>query len=240
MKLSDLRVKIYADGADLKSICRLNENPLIKGFTTNPTLMRRAGINNYEVFARSAIEVVRGKPISFEVLSDEKEEMYTQAFKISKWGTGVYVKIPIINSRGESMEDAVRELSLSGISVNVTAILSLSQLTTAMRSLAHNVPSVLSVFAGRVADTGLDAYSLMTEARRKLRHQDLEQCELLWASVREPFNIHQADLSGCEIITVPEDILKKAVDMCDRNLEEVSLETVQMFVRDTREAGYSL
>lgn len=167
MKLSEMRVKIYADGADLKSIRRLNENPLIKGFTTNPTLMRRAGVSNYEQFALEALEVVGGKPISFEVLSDEKEEMFTQAVKISRWAPNVYVKIPIINSRGESMADAIRELSLTGVGVNVTAILSLSQLTIAMGSLAINVPSVLSVFAGRVADTGLDAFALMRAARQK-------------------------------------------------------------------------
>ncbi len=240
MKLSDLRVKIYADGADLKTIIRLNEDPLIKGFTTNPTLMRQAGVTDYEGFCKSAIEAVQGKPISFEVFSDVPAEMMRQAYRINTWGNNVYVKIPIISIDGEPMYSLIRELSANGICVNVTAVLGLWQVADVMKVLQADVPSVISIFAGRVADTGIDTEHFMRSARDKLKFAGLPSTELLWASVREPLNIYQADATGCEIITVPDNILKKAVLMQGRDLTEVCLETVRMFSHDAEASGYAL
>ena len=240
MKLSDLRVKIYADGADLKDIIRDTQNPLIKGFTTNPTLMLRSGVDDYSNFARAALEVVGDKPISFEVFADEPEDMFVQGLKISKWGPNVYVKIPITNTRGSSTRDAIRELSLEGVKVNITAVVSLTQVTEAIKCLVCDVPAIISVFAGRVADTGLDAGQLMFEAGRKLLFSSRPNCELLWASTREPYNLYEADKCGCDIITVPHAILEKATAMSGRDLEEVSLETVRMFYNDAKSSGYTL
>lgn len=240
MKLSDLNVKIYADGADLPSMVKANENPLIKGFTTNPTLMRRAGITNYERFAKEALNVIDQKPISFEVFSDDFPEMLRQAVKIASWGNNVYVKIPIVNTRGESSLPLVRELGENGVCVNVTAIMGLWQVTETSRVLNRNVPSIISVFAGRVADTGIDSFMFMVEAKSKLRFANLPNAELLWASVREPLNLYQADWAKSDIITVPENILQKAVEMQGKELRDLSLETVKMFTRDAEASGYTL
>ena len=240
MNILNLSVKIYADGADLESIRRLNDNPLIQGFTTNPTLMRRAGVTDYVKFAEEAMAIVQDSPISFEVFSDDFREMYRQAMDIHRWGERVYVKIPITNTKGESSVDLIRALAVKGVKVNVTAVVSLGQFRKAASAVLPEVPSVISVFAGRVADTGLDPYPLMLQAKKILAIDGLKECELLWASVREPLNIHQAGLCGCDIITVPEDILNKAVKMCGRDLEEVSLETVHMFYHDALASGYTL
>jgi transaldolase len=240
MKLSELKVKIYADGADLKSIIRLNEDPLIKGFTTNPTLMRRAGVTDYERFAKEVLEVVDRKPISFEVFSDEPSEMLRQALKISKWGNNVFVKIPVVFTNGNPTYDLIKELGECGVCVNVTAVLGLWQVSESLKAIHRNVPSVISIFAGRVADTGLHAREFMFNAVDKMKFGDRPNTELLWASVREPLNIYEANETGCDIITVPEEILKKAINMQEQNLEQLSIATAQMFFRDAAEAGYTL
>lgn len=236
--LADLRVKIFADGADLEGIRRLNADPLIRGMTTNPSLLSKAGVRDYEAFARAALEVVREKPISFEVLSDDFAEMRRQALKVSGWQGNVFVKIPVTNSRGESSLPLVRELAGKGVRVNVTAILTSKQVEQVAACLRKDVPSVVSVFAGRIADTGRDPVPVMKECLALVK--GLPSTELLWASVREALNIFQADACGCHVVTVPHDILKKALQMQGMDLGALSLETVKMFARDAREAGLRL
>jgi transaldolase len=234
--LSQLPVKIFADGADVAGIIELYRQPFIKGLTTNPTLMRKAGVTDYESFARSILEEVREKPISFEVFSDEFPEMRRQALKMRDWQDNVYVKIPITNTRGSSAVELIRELSNDGVKVNVTAILTLDQVEIVAAVLNESIPSVVSVFAGRIADTGTDPIPTMRKSLAILRDQP--SAELLWASVREVLNVFQAAESGCHIVTVPHDILKKTVQLAHKDLEELSLDTVQMFHRDALAAGY--
>ena len=229
------RVRIFADGADLDSIRKLAANPLIKGFTTNPTLMRQAGVDDYERFAKQALLAVPDRPISFEVFSDEFVEMEQQARQIASWGPHVYVKIPVTNTRGERSDPLVRRLSLSGVKVNVTAMLTLDQVERMAEAVAGGAPSCLSVFAGRIADTGRDPVPLMQEALRLA--QRAPQAELLWASPRELLNIVQADAIGCHIITVTGDLLKK-LPLLGKDLDLFSIETVRMFYDDAQKAGY--
>jgi transaldolase len=236
--LKDLKVKLFADGADKAGMLQLNANPLIKGMTTNPSLMRKAGIHDYEAFARDILQHITEKPISFEVFSDDFPEMRRQAFKIKGWAKNVYVKIPITNTRGESSLPLVRELALEGVKLNVTAILTLEQVAGVAQALNTKVPAVVSVFAGRIADTGVDPMPQMRESKKLLA--GLPQAELLWASVREVLNIFQADDCGCDIVTVPHDILAKAMKMTGMNLKELSLDTVKMFAVDAKAAGFSL
>lgn len=237
-KLENLRVQIYADGADKAGILELYAKPYIKGLTTNPTLMRKAGIADYEAFARDILRSVTAKPISLEVFSDEFPEMKRQALKIAAWGENVFVKIPITNSHGESSIPLITELAREGVQLNVTAILTLDQVAAVAAALNPAVPSVVSVFAGRIADTGRDPGPMMRDCRRLLASQP--KAMLLWASVREVLNIIQAEDCGCDIVTVTHDILAKAAKMLDMNLGELSLDTVRMFARDAREAGYKL
>src|SRR6266498_2349587 len=211
MRISELKVHIYADGADLAGLLELNRNPLIKGMTTNPTLMRKAGIADYERFAKDALAEVVEKPISFEVFSDEFSEMRRQALKIASWQANVYVKIPIINTRRESSVPLIAELGREGVQLNITAILTLAQVRGVSDALNPAVPSVVSVFAGRIADTGVDPEPIMRASLALLHNQP--KAELLWASVREVLNIFQADACGCHIVTVPHDILGKALKM---------------------------
>jgi transaldolase len=236
--LKDLKVKLFADGADKAGMLQLNANPLIKGMTTNPTLMRKAGIHDYEVFARDILQHITEKPISFEVFSDEFPEMRRQALKIKDWSKNVYVKIPITNTRGESSLPLVRELALEGVKLNVTAILTLEQVAGVAKVLNSKVPAVVSVFAGRIADTGVDPMPQMRESKKLLA--GLPQAELLWASVREVLNIFQADDCGCAIVTVPHDILAKAMKTTGTDLKKLSLDTVKMFAVDAKAAGFSL
>lgn len=238
VSLKELNVKIYADGADLKSMLALNQDPIVKGLTTNPTLMAKAGIADFEIFAREVLESVNKKPISLEVFSDDFIEMHRQALKISSWAPNVYVKIPITNTKRESACDLIRSLSQDGVALNVTAILHIDQVKRVAESLNPAVPSVVSVFAGRVADTGRDPMSLMIDSKKQLSH--LPKSELLWASVREVLNIFQAEKAGCDIVTVPHDILTKAIKMDGMDLVELSLDTVKMFFKDAINAGYSL
>jgi transaldolase len=236
--LKDLQVKIFADGADKKGMLELNANPLIKGLTTNPTLMRKAGLTDFEAFARDILQGITEKPLSLEVFSDEFPEMKRQGLKINGWGKNVYVKIPITNARGESSLPLIKELAGAGVKLNVTAILTLAQVEGVSAALNAKVPAVVSVFAGRIADTGVDPVSIMTQSKTILK--DLPHAELLWASVREVLNIFQANDCGSHIVTVPHDILGKAIKMAGTDLKELSLDTVKMFANDAKAAGFSL
>lgn len=236
--LLDLPIKIFADGADRDAIAALYAKPYIKGLTTNPTLMRKAGIADYEKFAQDVLEVVKEKPISFEVFSDEFSEMRRQALKIAKWQENIYVKIPITNTRGESALPLIGELSAEGVKLNITAILAREQVQGVAEVMKPDVPCIVSVFAGRIADTGLDPAPLMTDSLAMLR--ELPEAELLWASVREVPNIFQAASCGCHIVTVPHDILDKMVKLGGMDLAELSLDTVRMFHRDAMAAGFKL
>jgi transaldolase len=236
--LKDLQVKIFADGADKKGMLELNANPLIKGLTTNPTLMRKAGLTDFEAFARDILQGITEKPLSLEVFSDEFPEMKRQGLKINGWGKNVYVKIPITNTRGESSLPLIKELAADGVKLNVTAILTLAQVEGVSAALNPKVPAVVSVFAGRIADTGVDPVAIMTQSKTILK--DLPQAELLWASVREVLNIFQANDCGAHIVTVPHDILGKAIKMAGQDLGELSLDTVKMFANDAKAAGFSL
>jgi len=236
--LQELKVKIYADGADKAGILSLNDNPLIQGMTTNPTLMRKAGIRDYEAFARDILQTVTAKPISFEVFSDEFPEMRRQALKIAAWQKNVFVKIPITNTRSESALPLVRELAQAGVQLNITALLTLEQVRGVAAALNPAVPSVVSVFAGRIADTGVDPMPLLVECGKLLANQP--KADLLWASVREVLNIFQADACGCGIVTVPHDILGKLQKMAGMDLTALSLDTVKMFAADAAAAGFTL
>jgi transaldolase len=234
---SDLRIKIFADGADRDSIARLYADPLIKGFTTNPTLMRKAGVEGYEMFAREILEIVSDRPISFEVFSDDFGEMEEQALQISSWAENVYVKVPVTNTSGEPAADVVRRLSDRGVKVNVTALTTPAQVNEVVQWVAGGTPCYISVFAGRIADSGRDPVPLMTES---LDHASAHpNVELIWASPRELLNIVQADSIGCHIITVTHDLLEKMGSL-GRDLDEFSLATVKMFYEDGQAAGYSL
>jgi len=235
--VAQLRVKIFADGADLRGMIEYAANPLIKGFTTNPTLMRQAGITDYGIFAREVLSHITDRPISFEVFSDEFDEMYRQAQKLAAFGPNVVVKIPVTNTRGESAGPLIAELTLEGIPLNVTAVMTLEQVRSVCLNLAGGAPSIVSVFAGRVADTGRDPVPTM---RAALEHTNaLDNVELLWASPREVLNVIQADEIGCDIITATHDVLKK-LNGLGKNLDQFSLETVKMFADDAASAGFSL
>ena len=236
--LLDLPIKIFADGADRDGIAALYAKPYVKGLTTNPTLMRKVGIADYETFARDVLEVVKEKPISFEVFSDEFPEMRRQALMMGKWQENVYVKIPITNTRGDSALPLIRELSAEAVKLNLTAILTREQVEGVAKAVQREVPCVVSVFAGRVADTGVDPMPLMKESLQILR--DRPNAELLWASVREVLNIFQAAQCGCHIVTVPHDILEKVEKLGGMDLTELSLDTVRMFHKDAVTAGFKL
>jgi transaldolase len=236
--LQGLRIKIFADGADKAGMLSLNANPAIRGMTTNPTLMRKAGIKDYEAFARDILGSVTSKPISFEVFSDEFPEMRRQALKIASWQKNIYVKIPITNTRGDSSLPLVRQLAGEGIQLNITAILTLDQARATAEALNPAVPSMVSVFAGRIADTGRDPAPIMRKSLELLEAQP--RAELLWASVREVLNIFQAQECGCHIVTVPHDILSKALKLAGMDLAALSLDTVKMFAQDAQDAGFTV
>ncbi len=236
--LADLKIQLYADGADKAGILDLYAKPYIKGLTTNPSLMKKAGIKDYLAFAQDILQTVTAKPISLEVFTDDFPEMKRQALKITALGKNVYTKIPITNSRGESSLPLIKELAQQGVKLNITALLTLSQVAGVANVLNPAVPSVVSVFAGRIADTGVDPVPLMRACGALLEGHP--KAELLWASTREVLNIFQAEESGCAIITVPHDILGKAAKMLGLDLTAVSLDTVKMFAKDAAEAGYKL
>ena len=235
--VSQLKVKIFGDGADLDGILELSRQPYIKGFTTNPTLMRKAGVPDYEAFATKILKHISDRPVSFEVFADDEKTMEAQARHIANWGANVYVKIPVTNTKREPMYELIRRLSRSGIQINVTALLTLEQVRDMTQALRGGAPSYVSVFAGRVADTGRDPVPVMKKAVGILRQNP--QTELIWASPRELLNIYQADEIGCQIITVTNDILAK-LPLIGKDLGDFSLETVQMFYNDAAKAGYTL
>jgi transaldolase len=236
-RLERLRVKLFADGADLDTIFRMYANPLIRGFTTNPTLMRTAGISDYEAFARELLAAVPDRPVSLEVFADEFPVMIRQARTIASWGANVNVKIPVTNTRREFCGPVIRALSASGVVVNVTAVLTVDQVRRVAECLAPSTPAIVSVFAGRIADTGIDPVPLMRLAREALSARP--GAELLWASPRELLNIVQANETGCHIITVTTDILAK-LSLLGTDLDDYSLETVRTFRRDAVSAGYEI
>ena len=236
--LKDLKIKIFADGADIKTIVEQYKSGTIQGFTTNPTLMQKNGITEYEAFAKEVLKNIPDKPISFEVFSDEFDDMERQAKKISSWGKNINVKIPITNTKSESSIPLIKKLSGDGLSLNITAILTLDQVRAVKEVLNPNVYSIVSVFAGRIADTGRDPVPYMTEASRILKPL-LPNAELLWASSRELLNIFQAEASNCQIITVTPDIIKKLGNI-NKDLGELSLDTVKMFYQDAHKAGFKL
>jgi transaldolase len=235
--MQNLKIKIFADGADFDQIMQLSKNPVVKGFTTNPSLMRKAGVTDYEAFARKLLGVIRDKPISFEVFADDFPGMVAQGRRIASWGANANVKIPVTNTEGVFCGPVIKELSDAGVVVNVTAIMTPAQVRETASCLNPHVPSIVSVFAGRIADTGRDPVPLMAECLRHLKARP--KAELLWASPRELLNIFQADEVGCHIITVTSDILAK-LSLVGKDLDEYSLETVKMFRKDAVAAGYSI
>lgn len=235
--LRNLKIKIFADGAHLKEMEEMNEKEWIQGFTTNPTLMRQAGVKDYVSFAKKSLEIVRTKPISFEVFADDFSEMEDQALEIASWASNVYVKIPITNTKGGPAYDLIRRLSHSGVPLNITAIFTLNQVREVVESLHEQTPAIISVFSGRIADTGRDPMKVMREALKFIKPK--KNLELLWASPREIFNLIQADQTGCHIITLSHDLLKK-IPLLGKNLNEFSLETVKMFYKDALLSEFSI
>lgn len=232
------KIKIYSDGADKASMLEMNANPLVQGLTTNPSLMKKAGIRDYRSFAKEILDQIKVKPISFEVFADDFREMERQALDIAGWAKNVYAKIPITNSHGESSLPLIKKLAAAGVKLNVTALMTTGQVLGTCQALQGGAPSIVSVFAGRVADTGRDPTALMLASLEICRAHG-EQMELLWASCREFFNIVQAETLGCHIITAPADHIKK-ISMLNKDLLELSLETVQTFKKDSDSAGFSL
>ena len=235
--LAELGIKIFADGADKTGMLEMNTKDFVSGFTTNPTLMRKAGISDYRAFAHEILKEIPDKPISFEVFADDFAEMERQATEICTWGDNVYVKIPVTNTKAEPSYELIARLTSKGIKLNVTAIMSLEQVRDVTSALEEKTPSIVSVFAGRIADTGRDPVPIMQAAREIVKLSS--NAELLWASPRELLNIFQADSIGCHIITVTNDVLKKLTTV-GKDLDEFSLDTVKMFYADARDAGYAL
>jgi transaldolase len=236
-RINDLKVKIFADGADLDGMIAMYSNLIIKGFTTNPTLMKAAGITDYTAFAHKVLKAIPDRPVSFEVFADDPSEMKEQAHQIASWGKNINVKIPVTTTAGQFLGPLIKELSHAGISVNVTAVFTLQQVHAIAEALNPSTPAIVSVFAGRVADSGIDPVPLMREAAKMLEH--LPKADLLWASPRELLNIFQADQVGCGIITVTNDLLKKLA-LVGKDQHEYSLETVKMFYNDAQKVGYTI
>ncbi len=235
--VKDLKVKLFADGAERAGILKMYQDPLIRGFTTNPTLMRKAGITDYEAFAKDILSAVPDRPFSLEVFADEFDEMERQALKISRWGDNVYTKIPVTNTRRESSLDLICRLARQGVKLNVTAMMTLDQVRSVSKALADGPAAYVSVFAGRIADTGRDPLPLMADAVALLK--PYSNIALIWASPRELLNIFQADSVGCHIITATNDLLQKLA-LVGKDLDDYSLETVEMFHRDANHAGFAL
>ena len=235
--IKNLKVKLFADGADLAGMKEMAANPLIKGVTTNPTLMRKAGVGDYKAFARDVLQAIPDRPVSFEVFADEFGEMEAQAFEIASWGTNVNVKIPVTNTKRQFSGPLVERLSRAGVKLNVTAVMTLDQVERITERLDAKTPAIISVFAGRIADTGRDPMPIMAKAVRTMKARP--KAELIWASPRELLNVFQADAVGCHIITATNDILKKLA-LVDKDLDSYSLETVEMFYKDAKSAGYTI
>jgi len=237
LKVEDLKVQIFADGADRAGMLEMYKKPFVKGLTTNPTLMRKAGLTDYRAFAKDILKEIPDRPISFEVFSDEFAEMERQAMEIASWGKNVYVKIPVTNTRRETSYELVRALAAKGVKLNITALMTLAQVRDVVAALDPKVPSYVSVFAGRIADTGRDPVPLMAAAVELLKVNPA--AELIWASPRELLNIFQADAIGCQVITVTNDILKK-LSLVGFDLDDYSLDTVKMFRNDAVAAGFDI
>ena len=235
--VKNLKVKLFADGADLAGMKEMAANPLIKGFTTNPTLMRKAGVVDYKAFAADVLKAIPDRPVSFEVFADEFSEMEAQAREIASWGANVNVKIPVTNTRGDSSGALIERLSKAGVKLNVTAVLTLEQVERITERLDAKTPAIISVFAGRIADTGVDPVPIMKKAVQIMKARP--RAELIWASPRELLNVFQAEAVGCHIITATNDILKKLA-LVGKDLASYSLETVEMFYRDAQAAGYKI
>jgi transaldolase len=233
----NLKIKLFADGANLDQISALSENPKVAGFTTNPTLMKNAGVADYEKFAKNALEIIGNRPISFEVFSDDVNEMIEQALVISSWGKNISIKIPITTTKGEFTNKVIRELGNQGVPLNITAILTVRQISKILPDINLDTQNIISVFAGRIADTGVNPRNIMVECLAKLKQHP--RCELLWASPREILNLIEADEVGCHIITMTPDLWKKMENL-GKDLEEFSLDTVRMFFKDAQSAGYSI
>jgi len=230
------KIKIFADGADMKSIVDLNKKKYISGFTTNPTLMKKAGIKDYKKFALNVLKLIKKKPVSFEVFADDLKLMKLQAKEISTWGKNVYVKIPVTNSKGKSTKKIIYELSREGINLNITAVFTKKQIIETIKALDKNSKSIISVFAGRIADTGLDPSSII---KYSIKAAKKKKIEVLWASTRETLNIFEAQKIKCHIITVPHSILAK-FNFIGMNLNKLSLETVKLFLQDSIKAGFKI
>ena len=238
LKIIDkLKIKIFADGADLKSIRNFNNNNLIKGFTTNPTLMRSSGVTDYEKFVKEACKIVIDKPISFEVITDDLSEMENQARRIASWAKNVYVKIPIYNTKKESTTKIIKNLNDDGIKLNITAVFTIEQVSSILNHINNKTNTIISIFAGRIADTGQNPEEIINEALNKSKN--FNQVEILWASPREVFNIIQADNIGCHVITATKSLLDK-ISLFDKDLDEYSLETVKMFYDDAQASQYKI
>lgn len=235
--LQSLKVKLFADGADLAGMKEMAANPMIKGFTTNPTLMRKAGVTDYKAFALDVLKAIPDRPVSFEVFADDFAQMERQALEIASWGANVNVKIPVTNTKGEFCGPLVERLSRAGVKLNVTALLTLDQVRRVTERLHADTPAIISVFAGRIADTGRDPVPIMAESVKVMRARP--KAELIWASPRELLNIFQADAIGCHIITATNDILKKLA-LVGKDLDKYSLETVEMFHKDAVAAGFDI
>ena len=236
-ELNNLNIEIYADGADYDSILNFSKDPLIKGFTTNPTLMKKAGVLDYKTFAKDILKLIDNKPISFEVFADDINEMERQAYEIASWGKNINIKIPITNTKGQSTSELVRKLTDDKIICNVTAIFTIEQLRSIIDKISNTSKIILSVFAGRIADTGIDPIPLIKESVNLSKN--IKGCKILWASPREFLNVFQAEDAGCHIITLAPDLISK-VKNYNKNLDEFSLETVKMFFVDAQNAGYKI
>lgn len=237
MNIKDLKIKIFADGADLESMLKAKNEGIVKGFTTNPTLMRKAGIKSYEEFAKPVLKNIKNMPVSFEVLSDDFDIMEKEARKIASWGENVYIKIPITNTKGEISTNLIKKLSSDGLKINVTAILDIEQVEELIDALDSDIWSIVSIFAGRIADTGRDPIPIIEKAINIFK--DKPKTEILWASPRELLNIFQAEKIGCHIITVVNEILNK-LKFVEMDLKELSLETVKMFYNDAVSSGFKI
>ena len=236
-KMNKLKIKLFADGANLDGMLSLYKDPNIKGFTTNPTLMKKAGITDYEKFAKQVLLEIPDRPVSFEVFADDLDDMFVQAKTIASWGSNVNVKIPVTNTKGEFTGPIIKRLSGLGVQLNITAVFTQEQVRQIAENLSSDTTAIVSVFAGRIADSGLDPIPIMKECVEILK--DFPEAELLWASPREFLNIIQADQVGCHIITAPSDLLIK-MNLLGKDLTKFSLETVQMFYNDAQEAGYTI
>lgn len=236
-KIENLNIKIFADGADIKQIKKYYTDPLIKGFTTNPTLMRNEGVNDYEVFAKNVLSFVKNKPISFEIFADDSSSIIKQAKYISSWGDNVYVKIPVTNTNGDFLGEVIKSLSGEGVKLNITAVFTFEQVKNILHELDHSKPNIISIFSGRIADSGIDPVKHFKYCKQELGNNS--NIELLWASPREVYNLFDAEKAGADIITMSQDIINKFKNI-GKDLNLYSKETVQMFFNDAKSAGYNL